>query len=198
MTQKTTHHKILYIPGLGDHAPQTRKQLGLFWQYKYVDFEIFPMRWSGDEPWLTKRNRLLKQIDTYTDAGFTVSLIGESAGASAAMNALHERGESLRAVILLCGKSQYPTRVAARLYTKNPALRGALKDSHTIIQKLTTAEKHKILNIHPLVDEVVPIWETKIPGVKNTRIPAVGHAPSIILGATLCNFIIVRFIRGVQ
>jgi pimeloyl-ACP methyl ester carboxylesterase len=197
MSKTKIRHKILYISGLGDHAPQTRKRLGLFWHYKHVDFEVFPMRWGVDELWAIKLDRLLKQIDTYTAKGYTVSLIGESAGASAAINALRKRTKMLRAVVLLCGKSQYPNRVASRLYTKNPSLRNSLADSHHIAQNLTSDEKHKILNIHPIADEVVPVWETKIPGVKNVRIPSVGHAPSILLGATLYNLIIVRFIKRV-
>ena len=153
------------------------------------------MNWTVDEPWHDKLNRLVSTIDRHVKAGKTLSLIGESAGASAVINALGIRSRSLRTVILLCGKTQYPDRVAAYRYRQNPALRQALIASSHIINQLTNEQKEKLLNLHPILDPVVPVSETKIPNVKNSVMPTFGHALSIVFANTIWSWWIVRFIR---
>ena len=153
------------------------------------------MNWTVDEPWHDKLNRLVSTIDRHVKAGKTLSLIGESAGASAVINALGIRSRSLRTVILLCGKTQYPDRVAAYRYRQNPTLRQALIASSQIINQLTNEQKEKLLNLHPILDPVVPVSETKISNVKNSVMPSIGHAMSIVFANTIWSWWIVRFIR---
>lgn len=153
------------------------------------------MDWTVDTPWEEKLTRLIGKIDGHHAEGKHVALIGESAGASAVINAVYLRSEKLTAAILLCGKSQYPERVSPHLYRKNPALLDALTDSHKIIQKLTKEQKALLLNLHPLLDLTVPVWETKIPGVSNRVFPSILHAPSIVFAMTVWSWWIVRFIK---
>lgn len=192
MAQK---HTVIYVPGLGDTNISGRKKLLATWHYRNVEIIAHSVSWQTDEPWNTKLQALLSKIDTYVSQGKAVSLIGESAGASAVMQALQQRSETLNAVILLCGKSQYPDRISPYLQRKNPALHTAATGSHNYAQSMTDAAKAKVLNLHPVADPVVPVWETKIPGVQNARMPSFGHAISIVFGMTVWSFKIVKFIR---
>lgn len=188
-------HIVLYVPGLGDHRLDGRRKLLSLWHYRGIQIEISAKEWTVDHSWEFKLKRLVATIDRLHGPNTSISLIGESAGASAVLQALRLRQDKLNAVILLCGKSQYPERVAPRLYRKNPALRDAMIGSQAVVDTLTASEKSKILNLHPLLDPIVPVWETKIPGVKNARIPSIGHATSIIVGMSLWSWRIVSFIR---
>lgn len=188
-------HIVLYVPGLGDHRLKMRQRGLNTWHYHNIRIEMVPKKWRVDESWESKLQRLLDIIDNYYDQGKTVSLIGESAGATAVLQALEDRTDRINAVILLCGKSQYPTRVAGRLYQRNPALKEAMVRSHSVVEQLTSEQKVKILNLHPLADPVVPVWETRIPGVKESTMPVIGHLTGIGFGITLWSWRIVKFIR---
>ena len=189
------HHSIIYVPGLGDTNLTSRQKLLNLWHFRNVSIEICSMKWSMDEPWHIKLDRLINRIDQLKAEGNVVSLIGESAGASAAMHALRNRHQVLHLVILLCGKSHYPERVSPRLYQRNPALKTSLVGADHIVQTLTESEGEKLLNLHPLFDPVVPVAETKISGVRDSTMPMIGHATSIVFANTLWSWRIVHFVR---
>lgn len=188
-------HIVLYVPGLGDQRLNGRRLLTGLWHYRNLQIEVCAKEWRVNHTWDYKLRRLLDRIDTYYDQGYVVSLVGESAGATAVIQALKQRHDKINAVVLLCGKSQYPHRVATRLYNQNPALRDAMYGSSEAIATLTAADRAKILNLHPLFDPIVPVWETKIPGVKNAIMPSIGHATSIVFGMSIWSPRLVYFIR---
>ncbi len=191
-----TKHTVIYVPGLGDTNISGRQKLLSIWHYKNIAIEACSMNWQVNEPLADKLERLVSRIDTLQSSGQKVSLIGESAGASAVINALKLRPKALNAVILLCGKSQYPDRIGTHLRHKNPRLYESVALSHEYIQAMPTEHKAKVLNLHPVADPVVPVRETKINGVRNAKMPSFGHATSIIFGMTIWSFSIVHFIKG--
>ena len=193
---KNKQHVVLYVPGLSDHLLNGRESLTNLWHFRNIHIEVSNKEWRVNHTWEFKLKRLLEKIDEHHASGKFVSLIGESAGASAVLQALKLHHDKINAVILLCGKSQYPHRVASSLYRKNPALKDAMFGSSEAVSELTVADKHKILNLHPLFDPIVPVWETKIPGVQNARMPSIGHGTSIVFGMSLWSFRMVNFIRS--
>lgn len=188
-------HTVIYVPGLGDTNISNRERMLGIWHYKAIEIIPHTVNWSIAEPWQVKLSGLVNKIDEQLARGNKVSLIGESAGASAVIQALEKREELLHIVILLCGKSQYPDRIGAGLKRKNPALYEAVTGSHAYIQSMSDKAKSKVLNFHPIADPVVPISETKIAGVRNIWIPSFGHAISIVFGMTIWSFKIVQCIR---
>lgn len=188
-------HTVLYIPGLGDKSVEARRLMLGLWRYKDISIEVFTSGWQTDESWQLKLKRLLAQIDQLHAEGKIVSLIGESAGASAVTQAFRLRSDTLNAVILLCGKSQYPETVNPRLFRQNPALEEAITGSSEVARSLSDSDRSKLLILSPIYDPVVPVHETRIPGVKSATMPIVGHATSIVFGMTLWSWRIVRFVR---
>lgn len=190
----TKQSSLLYVPGLGDVNLSNRQKLLKLWHFRDMSVEICSMEWSIDEPWDTKLESLLNRIKDFKEQGNNVILIGESAGASAVINAL-SKTELIDGVVLLCGKSRYPNRVAQYRYDQNPALRQALISSDQAISQFNEIQKQKILNLHPIFDPIVPVAETKIPGVKNAIMPIIGHTTSIVFANTLWCWRIVKFAR---
>jgi len=190
------NHIIIYVPGLGDRDLTKRRRLLSLWHFRNVQIEICSMDWSVDVPWQTKLDKLIGRIDELAKAGHTVSLVGESAGAAAVLQALAARDSSLNRVILLCGKFQYPERVASWRYQQNPSFKDALTLSHTLLPKLAESQKSKLVNLHPIFDPVVPVAENKTAGFKNSLMPIAGHATSIVFANTIWSWRIVRLIKS--
>jgi hypothetical protein len=193
-----TSHLFIYVPGLGDTNLDNRQKLLSLWRIRRIKVEICAMKWGVDEPWKKKLHVLLTLIDKRAGEGYVISLIGESAGASAAMQAFVQKENSLRSLILLCGKSQHPESMSKKLIARHPALESAVKESNKVIQKLSDPQKAKILNLHPLFDPVVPVKETKISGVKHSRMPIVGHATSIVFANIFWMWRIIRFAKRLK
>lgn len=191
------NHKdiLIYVPGLGDEKLNNRRLLMRFWNLRNVRIVLCPMKWGESEPWETKLERLQSLITQKSQEGYRVSLIGESAGASAVLPAFFRSNQKVHAVILLCGKSHHPETVSQSLFIKFPSLKDAVYESDSVVNQLSDAQKARIVNVHPLVDHVVPIADTKIAGVKNSRMPIIGHATSIIFANIFWTGPITRFIR---
>lgn len=144
-------HRIIYVTGLGDRNLKNRELLLKLWWPHRAHIELCTMRWTVDEPWAKKLDRLTTLIRKRLDKGQKITLIGESAGAAATIQALRQEPR-VSSVILLCGKSHHFDRVATAVFDINPAFKPALRGSEKIVNNLTTAEKQKILNLHPLFD----------------------------------------------
>lgn len=189
-------HTIIYSTGVGDQNIVNRQRLIGFWRYKNIRIRILPNMWKVAEPVETKLARLTAAIDEEFAKGNFVSLIGESAGASMVTQALQARTEKLTAVILLCGKSQYPEKLGSGYTSPNPTLRPSVEASVRAIARFTPEDKAKILNLHPFLDPIVPVKETKISGVKNSTMPVAGHATAIVFGMTIWSWKIAQFVRN--
>lgn len=188
-------HIILYSTGVGDRTLDSRRRLFSFWRHKDVAVKIVPNNWQINEPAADKLSRLLAKIDKYYKEGKHVSIIGESAGASIATQALAQRGDKLTAVILLCGKSKQSEKIGSAYTNVNPALKEAVTASEAAIASFTEDQKAKVLNLHPFFDSIVPVAETKIAGVRDSTMPVIGHVPGIVFGLTVWSGRIVRFIK---
>lgn len=188
-------HVIIYVPGLGDHNLSVQQTALKLWRIHGVTHEICAVKWLEAEPWPTKLNRLLERIDYHKSQDAFVSLVGISAGGSAVMAAYGARADAINAVVLVCAKSQYPERIGQRFRDKHPALYDAVSDSSRTITALGEAQKTRVLNMHPLIDWLVPVSETKIADVRDSRMPVVGHFGGIAYAITVGSFQIVRFVK---
>ena len=186
---------IIYVPGLGDKNLQGRQRALKLWRYRGVKVQVFGMDWSVDEPWATKLSRLNEHIVSLKSENTSITLIGESAGASAVTQALASNPHLIDGVVLLCGKSQYPELLGDSFTRPNPSLKDAVRSSSIAIAGLTPDQKTQMLNLHPVLDFIVPVKETRILGVKNSTIPMVGHITSIAFGITAWSWRIIRFAR---
>lgn len=185
----TMKHAVIVIPGLGDRVRSlsfaTRN-----WSREYgITPFIHPMHWVGsEEPFETKLKRLVGLIDELYMEGFTISLLGTSAGGSCVINAFCERKSKIKTVINVCGRLKKGEHTFPSLdwaAQKSPSFKQSVILCEENVKQLTPQDTEKIVTIRPLFDEVVPSNLVPIEGATNIRIVAIEHSISIILAMTL-------------
>ncbi len=176
MTKKTT---VLFIPGLGDGKVRGENlaiKLLAPWR---LDGEYFPIYWHKKEDFKTRIAELSKRIAELNSEGRRVVLVGYSAGASAAINALSANKEKVSRIILICGKIQNLDKINDSYFKLNPKFGGSVELLKKSLPDLDAEQRAKVLSIRPIFDETVPVKDTIIQGAKNKRVFMVGHVPTI-------------------
>lgn len=187
-------HYIIYIPGLGDRYDPLRRFLLFFWRIFGVTVEHVPMKWYDGKSYEQKYKRVDSAIRNAQTLGYTVSVIGESAGGSMAMN-VFARNDSIYRMISLCGVNTARSPIASSIFRKGPAFETSVS---TIADSQTDVKKQKIehvTSITALYDPTVPIGRNMIPGARHVKLWSVGHFPTIVLALSLLSFIVVREVR---
>lgn len=96
-------YHAIYIPGLGDNRTYGQNIAIQLWRLFGITPHYFPLGWDGKEGYESKQKRLIQKIELLTKYGDTVSLVGVSAGASAALNTYVQSDKVLK-TIFICGK----------------------------------------------------------------------------------------------
>ena len=186
---------IIYLPGIGDHKPYYQPQIINLWKKFDVVAHYHPVIWRGHENFAPKLDRILELVDELHSQGHRVSLVGVSAGATAAFNTYMKRPEKIAKVVYVCGKLRRPESVGERYYRINPSFKQSLELVQTKIDKLNSEDVAKMLSLKPLYDQTVPVADTVLPGVRNWRMLSLWHIPSIFMGITAYSPIICNFIK---
>jgi len=154
-----------------------------------------PMLWRVGEPLQTKLNRINAVIDDLLQQGNVVSLVAVSAGASAALTIFAARKQELAGLVLISGKVHNAHRMHPSVIQKNNAFGEALDGLPAVVETLTAKDRRRIMSIHPMADESVPVADTRIPGAVERSIPVMGHFFAIAYGITIYMPIVVHFLR---
>lgn len=184
-------HHVIYVPGILDDSYLQSTWVRL-WRIYGVRGHLHEMPWLGGEPYESKLQRLLREIDWHTDEGHKVSLVG----ASAVINAYIERRHKISGVAYICGKINAPEKVSNTLYSENPAFRTALQRLQDNLPKLTDTDKAKMLSFYSPGDSYVPHTETIIPGVRECQLPSLRHGQAVIYALTFGARKLLRSLRS--
>lgn len=187
-------HFLIFVPGLGDAKTGTQQWAVKLWRIYGVKAETFPLRWATGRDFEKKLAKLLARIDKLTADGYAVSLVGASAGGTAVINAFAERPD-LHSVVGICGVMNPEAEVNPKYYRENPAFKGAMGMLAKSLDKLNPEERHRIMSVHPLWDNVVYPRNTVVRGALRKRVVSAGHALTIGLMITLRAYTIVRFVK---
>lgn len=188
-------HIVIYVPGLGDTNLNGRRLIVAGWRLYGVRPVVHQMNWADAEPFAPKLQRLLKHIDELVAAGNQVSLVGESAGASAVMHAYAVRQDAVHRVACICGKLRHPETIHPATYQHNPTFQESMQLLATSIANIRPERINRIRSVHPLRDQTVPIADTFVEGAESKTIPSIGHATSIVLGDTLFAYTLIGFLK---
>ncbi len=190
-------HHVIIVRGLGDHRLM-RSQWNFItklWGLFGVKVHVFTPGWADGKSFAPKLKRLTDQVDYLTGQGFLVSLVGISAGASAAINAYVSNRDKIHKVVFICGKIHSPDKVNARYFIENPAFKDSLDLSTANSQKLGAIDQQKILYMHALSDMTVPPGLNKLAGVQTKAVIAFGHILGIAVAVTFYSRTICRFLK---
>lgn len=188
-------HRVIYLPGLGDPRSKEEGVLRRLWHLYGIEVSYHPLYWSDNRSFDVKLKEVESEIDVLVEKGDPVSLVGASAGASAALNAFASRHEKLNALVCICGKINNPQSVMEYTFSHNPSFRDSLSLIPHSLEQLDGPLRSRILSLHPLYDGVVPIADTFVEGALNKTMPSVGHAISIAYADIFASATIARFLK---
>jgi predicted alpha/beta hydrolase family esterase len=186
---------LIYVPGLGDHKVAGQQKLVDTWKWWGVSAELFQTGWADGEEWDPKFDRLLGRIDSATSAGKAVGLVGASAGATAVINAFHARQNSVVGVVLISGKINRPHAISPSLTRKNAAFGPAAHRAFIALSELSKVERSRIMSRYAMIDPIVPVVDSHVPGAHNRVQLSLGHAFTIATQMFFGAPLFIRFLR---
>ncbi len=195
-------HTIIFIPGLGDETTVLRL-ITRHWRMYGLEPVVYSVGWhDGEDSFRLKLARLEKMIDQLAKNGDRVSLVGTSAGGSAALNAFIERKNKVHRVINVCGRLRVGPTTGFRSFASktksSPAFAQSVRLCEQSIKRLAVADRKKIMTVHAMFgDELVPPETTIIEAAHNTQVPTMEHMVSIgaaltVFSKRLISFLITR------
>lgn len=183
-------HTIFYIPGLGDGYDRFRSKALRFWTIFGVRAELIPMRWDDDEPYDIKFERVARAVKEASAKNSRVTLIGESAGGSMALN-MFVANPTVNTLITIAGVNTAATPVAGYRLRRSPAFAESRYRVNESLRRLDASRRDAIHTVRATVDNVVRARHSQIDGAHNHRIWAYGHLYTITLCLTLLSGYIV-------
>jgi len=187
-------HYIIYLPGLGDRNDGLRRFLLWFWRIYGLQTKLVPMQWYDGRTYEEKYARVVTAIKRAEKQGYTVSVIGESAGGSMAMN-VFSRTPSLYRLVSLCGVNLSSAPVSPHIYARSAAFKQSVSILTASGVQAVQDRADRITLLTGLTDLTVPAKENIIKGVRRRKIIGFGHIPTILLCLSIYSFVLVREIK---
>jgi hypothetical protein len=190
-------HHVIVIPGLGNgvvkHIWATKH-----WRRYGIVPHVFDAQWKIEEPdFESKFKRALALIDSLTSPNTKISLVGNSAGSSFALNLFGKRKHIIHRVVINGGRvrtGDWPWFTFVQATNSSPSFKTSVLLSEIAEHKLSTDDRNKILTLRPIFDEVVPPWTVPIQRATNEVTLSIEHAITIGLNMTLLSRRIIDFI----
>ena len=138
-------------------------------------------------------------IDRFANDGDRISLVGCSAGASAALNAFIERKNIIYRVITVCGRLKTGNQRSFRSFPARTATSLSFAESVKLFEShehlLSDQDRQKIMTVRALFgDELVPADTAILRGAHNIVVPTPEHVFSIAIALTLFSRPLITFL----
>lgn len=183
-------HYILYVPGLGDDYDRFRKIALRPWSVFGIKAQLLPMAWYDGRSYQEKYQQASGIIAGLIKSGVTVSLVGESAGGSMAINLFAAHPEVAH-LITIAGVNGSSTPVAARTLRRGPAFAVSRQHLTSSLSQISQRRRRDVYTLSALSDRVVAAQYSRMLGAHNRRILSIGHLLTITLCLTLLSGYIV-------
>lgn len=193
-------HEVVCIPGLGEENTKPLECALGRWRKYGLEPHVFALNWRDGEDFAPKLARLLELIDQLATSGNKVSVIGTSAGGSAAINAFARRKDMVHKVVNVCGRLRVgPTtgpRSFARMTATSPAFAQSVEKCEAVQRELTKPDRQRVMTFHSFwFDELVPSETTTLEGAINKEVYLPEHMLSIGVTLTLSSYILAGFLK---
>ncbi len=192
----SNNHAII-IPGLGNNV-----DLHVFaskgWKKFGIIPHVFDAKWKTEEKGFSEKfERALRLVDSLANKNSKISIVGNSAGSSFALNLFGKRRRQISRVIINCGRvrdGDWPWFTFDQATASSPSFKESVLMSQKLEKTLTISDRKKILTLRPLFDQVVPPSTVPIKGAVNKITYSLEHSLSIALNMTLFKKQIIDFI----
>jgi pimeloyl-ACP methyl ester carboxylesterase len=176
---------IIIIPGLGDRMWSYRLILPL---WRTLGYRVYLHRfgWNDDTSYHTNINQLHEIVRSFSDDG--CSIIGCSAGGTAAINALVTNPNIVMSVVTVATPYYDPNQRLRRLPRRirlGHLVQSGVDSYGAISDPLNNDLLKKITAISGLYDQLVSTKYSTYYKIKKKRIPVIGHGPIIAASMTL-------------
>lgn len=185
-------HCIIYIPGLGDSRDFWQQTAVKCWRIFGVRTQFVSMKWYEGGMYEAKLNRVLDAIDEAKNRGYTVSIVGVSAGGSMALNAAAKRRDHIHHVVTICGADDPHAKIAPVTRRRSPSFETSLR---MLERSLAEVELSRVHTVRAFIDRVVAGRHTIIAGAHNHIVPSFGHLATITACLTLYAGYIVYLVK---
>lgn len=191
------NNHVIIIPGLGNGVTR-HKWATSSWKKFGIITHIFDTKWKTEEKGFSEKlKRALKLVDSLSNKNSRISVVGNSAGSSFALNLYGERKKQISRVIINCGRvrsGDWPWFTFRQGTALSPSFKKSVLKAQELEKTLTADDRTKILTLRPLFDEVVPSFTVPIRGAKNKITFSLIHTLSIALNMTMFKKQIIDFI----
>lgn len=194
-------HYAIFIPGLGDEVNKMTWATN-HWRQHGVEPTVHSLGWyDGKNEFQPKLQTLIDKIDKYANEGNKISLIGCSAGGSAALNAFFERRNIVHRVINVCGRLKTGDQRGFRSFGTRTASSPLFAESVKLFESreylLSDQDRQKVMTVRALFgDELVPANTAMLYSAYNTVIPTPEHVFSIAMALTVFSKPLITFLTG--
>lgn len=194
-----SRHVVILIPGLGDEI-RALDYLTEHFHKNNIDVVVHSIGWGdGTTNFQKKLHTLLLHIDQLSKTK-RVSIIGTSAGGSAALNAFAQRKKSVYKAINLSGILRPSVETGWRSFEARSKSSVQFAQSVRLFvsveKSLTTVDRKRIMTVYPKFgDELVAPDTVTLNGATNIQIPSIEHVLSIALALTIFSKPIVSFLN---
>jgi|SaaInlStandDraft_3_1057020.scaffolds.fasta_scaffold16807_2 pimeloyl-ACP methyl ester carboxylesterase len=196
--ENSERHNIVILSGLGDTIGGIERATS-WWKFAGLTPHVLPVGWhDGVSDFQPKLDRITSLVDQLSQEG-AVSIVGVSAGGSAAFNAYLERPDTIRRAVNVCGRlraGKHNRRSLEKMSATSESFR------HSVLQfeerELSISEdlRTRMMTVSARFgDEYVPTDTSGLKGAHNIRIPTVEHVLSISMALTFFAYPIIDFLR---
>lgn len=189
-------HNVLILAGTNDQKGKNRLELATnHWKSHGIDTTVYNVGWKdGSINFELKLAEIEKLVEELSAKG-PVSIVGISAGASAAFNLLLKRPDVIQKAIGVCGRIRgASTDWGAKLNSKTFQQSVLLFEEQQA--QIPDELKKRMMTVSARFgDQLVPKGTSHVEDAKNITIPTAIHGLSIIMALTLLKKPIIDFIK---
>lgn len=186
---------VLYINGLGDGTTQEYEAMA-FKKMRHLGFNVVHahVQWRKEQDFSKLLEELVLQARELVENDNELTIIGLSAGGSMALNLYAKLNNKNIKIISIIGRlrkgfvlpwSYRTMKRAAHFGTRHESkifYDSVMHCEDSTIPSLAIVDRQNIITLKPITDLIVPLNTMSIAGVKNIRIPALGHVMACSVG----------------
>ena len=184
-------HIVLYFPGLGDSYDSSRQWALHIWRLWGVETRLVPLKWYAGGSFDDKLSLAKGMIEQALREDASVSLVGESAGASLVANVAGLYPD-LHKIVTIAGVNSSHLSISPIIQRRSPSFDESAK---RVSKAFLETDPQKIHTFYGFMDGSVPIAFSRVTGARSHRVLAIGHLLTIIVCLTILSPYIAKIIK---